>query len=403
MNTHRQPSAAAIPPLPWRRRSVAVGLVLSGALLLGNVGLAFALARADSDVSSVAKGYSLAITAVRDKSSFAPRAVVDTPSGMFVLDFGGWVKNRGRLLTVDSKTGTLRVVLKGLDRPHGLALGSDGLLYVGESTRIFRVDPASPATTRKLVVTLPAKAGEWKHPLTQFAWLSDGSMLVNNGSRTDNCAQDKGKLCAEAQGPVPAGSILRVLPGETKPTQTYVSGLRNSMGIAVHKSGTVIQAENSRDSIDNADPSLNDAALPHDELNVLTKGAVYGWPYCFDAQRNAPEFPTFDCKNDSVTPTVLLPAHSAPLGLTYWTPPGQTRELLVVALHGYRDTGHRLLGFNVDVLGRPVGEPTELVRWKGDGDAADEIPGPVGLSVARDGTLLIADDRRGMLLTLRAQ
>ena len=356
--------------------------------------------KADVDARSVAKGFSLSVLRFKIAPVKAPRAVVDTAIGVFVLDFGGWVQNRGRLVRMTRGGAGVEVVFKGLDRPHGMAVGPDGLIYVGESSRIFRFDPKNPTATRKIVVTLPPKPGEWKHPLTQFAWLKDGTMIVNNGSRTNNCGSDRSKVCTEVGGQLPAASLLRVMPGGARASGVLATGLRNSMGIVVHASGTIVQAENSRDSIDEADPSLSDSQLPHDELNVIAPGANYGWPYCFDDQRNSPEFPTFACSAKTQRPTVLLPAHSAPLGLAYWTPRGG-REVLVVALHGYRDTGHRLMAFNVDPSGRPVGDPTELVRWAGDGESVDEIPGPVGISVARDGALLIADDRRGKILELR--
>ena len=380
-----------------RRRLLAVAILLLVAF--SNSPIALASQNIDRDAEFVAPGYTLSVGRSRDKMMQFPRSALQVGDSIFVLDFGGWVKNRGRLLRMKNDFSVTSIVFRGLDRPHGLALGPDGLVYVGESTQIFSFDAKNPQQTRKLAVSLPSKPGTWKHPLTQFAWLPDGSMLVNNGSKSDNCQAGKGaNRCPETLGFEPAGSLLTVPVGSRRPNGVFASGLRNSMAILVHRSGTVIAAENSRDAINDADPTLDDAKLPHDELNVITSGSTYGWPYCFDKQRNAPEFPSYDCSK-TVAPTVLLPAHSAPLGATYWRR-NAAPELLVIALHGYRDTGHRLVAFNVDSSGRPVGASIELVRWKGDGAADDEIPGPVGLSVSSSGSLLISDDRRGKLLTL---
>lgn len=384
--------------------------LLGGSALSFWVGGAAAANTDDVDIVGVSPGTKVSVVARRGSAnSFAPRAALETPQGLFILDFGGWVKGRGKLYLASPSPGAARtVVLTGLDRPHGMAVGPDGWVYVGEVTKIFRFDPKNPRATKQTVATLPSRPGTWKHPLTQFAFGTDGALFVNHGSRTDNCANDKRSMCAEAEGSasrLPAGIVLRGAFGSGKvsgPLKKYAVGLRNSMGIAVHSSGTILQAENSRDAIDLADPKLSDEALPHDELNVLIPNGNYGWPYCFDAQRNSPEFRTYPCKTKTVAPTILLPAHSAPLGLAYWKRPGKP-EVAVVALHGYRDTGHRLVTYNVDAKGIPSGAATELVTWAGEDGAADEIPGPVGISVTADGGLLVADDRRGMIVKVTSQ
>ena len=132
----------------------------------------------------------------------------------------------------------------------------------------------------------------------------------------DSCA---GPSCATADGRV------------TAPLAVSASGLRNWMGLAVHSSGAIVQAENSHDWIHQADPKLSDDELPHDELNVLVRGGNYGSPYCFNDERNTPKTPKFVCRTKSTPPAVLLPAHSAPLGMTYWKRPGKP-EVLVVAI-----------------------------------------------------------------------
>ena len=359
----------------------------------------------DVDVATVAPGLNLQVLQRRGTGSFAPRAVVDTPAGMFILDFGGWSKNRGSLVKTARTPGATRTILqRKLDRPHGMQIGPNESLLIGEVGAIQTVALANPAAKRRFV-SLPARPGAWKHPLTQFVIASDGSLLVNHGSVSDNCEGSKSATCAEAEGPKGAGVILRysVKNGLVSASPSlHARGLRNSMAMVVHPTGTVIAAENSRDAIEDADPSLNGDELPHDELNVIVAGSNYGWPYCFDAQRNAPEFRKYACKS-TVAPTVLLPAHSAPLGMTYWKRPADSNPILVVALHGYRATGQRLIGFATNERGVPVGDSIELVRWKGEADSADEVPGPVGLSVARDNALLIADDRRGMILELTAK
>jgi glucose/arabinose dehydrogenase len=162
--------------------------------------------------------------------------------------------------------------------------------------------------------------------------------------------------------------------------------------LSVHHSGTVLQGENSRDFIDDADPALSDQELPHDELNVIVKGKNYGWPYCYDNRRNSPEFRAFPCA-DTVAPVRLLPAHSAPLGMVYWG------DRLIVGYHGYRDTGHRLVSFPIDARGVPNGPSIELIGDWAEKDA-QLAGGPVGVAPAPDGSLWLTDDRNNVVLRL---
>ncbi len=122
-----------------------------------------------------------------------------------------------------------------------------------------------------MVTAIPAKTATWKHPLTQFAFTNDASLLVNFGSRTDNCAKERRPVCKEAATAAQVLAAPFVDGRVTAPLAVFASGLRNSMGLAVHSSGTIVQAENSRDFIDQADPKLSDDELPHDELNVLVR------------------------------------------------------------------------------------------------------------------------------------
>ena len=123
----------------------------------------------------------------------------------------------------------------------------------------------------------------------------------------------------------------------------------------------------------------------------------------------SPEFRTFAC-GKTTKPFRLLPAHSAPLGLTYWTGPNAPAPFagrLIVSLHGYRETGHRLIAFDVDAQGRPVGEPITVIDDWAEKDLADgetqNLGGPVGVIPMPDGSLLVADDRNNIIVSLRAR
>ena len=353
----------------------------------------------------------------------APRGLLAlSDARIFVTEFS-WTKGQGRLSRLDrNSTGAWRrtVVFSGLDRPFGLALGPDNKAYVGVAGSVFRFDPTVDKPTREDVIggrsATPRLPARGLHPLTQLLFTQDRSLLVGLGSDTNNCEKSKGRpACPSAIGRDAVAVVRRYdmtwPEGRVGPWSLVARGLRNSMGLAEHRSGTVVQVENGRDDITEADPKLDDETLPHDELNVLDRTTVndYGWPHCYDNAVPSPEFRRFAC-GKTTKPFRLLPAHSAPLGLTYWTGPNAPTAFagrLIISLHGYRNTGHRLIAFDVDAQGRPVGEPINVIDDWGEKDLADgetqNLGGPVGVIPLPDGSLLVADDRNNIIVSLRAR
>jgi len=170
-------------------------------------------------------------------------------------------------------------------------------------------------------------------------------------------------------------------------------------------SGAIIQAENSRDSINKYEASLaaQEGDLPHEELNVIVEGGNYGWPYCYDNGSPNPEYRgRVDC-SQFTNPALLLPGHASPLGMTYYTGsmlPGAYKNNLIVTFHGYRANGHRLVMVPVDANGVPGGgEPLDIIRgWDKSGDGADPLGSPVDVLQANDGSLYVTEDKNGDVL-----
>jgi glucose/arabinose dehydrogenase len=337
-----------------------------------------------------------------------PRGVVPLKDGtVLVAEMIGWGSKSGRItaLVPDGKGHYAKQqILKGLKEPHGLALGPDGRIYVGVVGGVKRFDPADPEKTVEDVIggkaAVKGPPGDGLHPLVSLIFTTRKTLLANVGSASNNCEHANGDLpqpdqiCPETRAPAGHGLVREYEfdweTGKAKGWTVFAEGLRNSLALAEFpESGLILQAENSRDSIDDVMPELgDDEALPPDGLNELVAGGRYGWPYCYGANIPSPEYLHWNCTGYH-PPLVPLPAHAAPLGMAYWN------GGLAVGYHGYRNNGHRIVWFPIDADGRPQDRPKELVfDWEKPQGA------PVDLKAGADGALYVTEDRNGTVLRL---
>ncbi len=349
-----------------------------------------------------------------------------------VTDLGAWEGARGAVWRLRAKSGdaaSVERLLDGLHLPHAIARGPDGRVYVGEMSRIIRFDPEAgdpAASVEEVVGGLPDnRLHAHRHPLSKFVFLADGSLLVNVGAPSDQCAGDDARTasgdCAQSEGDADAASLRlyrRDAGGRWGPGyEVFARGLRNSVALAVHASGTVLQAENSYD--------FETRWSPYEEINVIEAGRHYGWPYCADLVQAAPAWPerTEWCRSDAhAAPALLLPPHAAPLDMLWYHgamfPALQGR--LLMSWHGHRSVGGRIASFAVDARGVPVPDARprfpvygQGMRAYGMGPAATPVvltpgwgrsPGlrpqgsPVGRAGADDGAIWATDDRAGLVI-----
>jgi glucose/arabinose dehydrogenase len=363
-----------------------------------------------------------------------PRSLVQIDEHTWlVTDLGAWDRPRGAVWKLQSKrdeAAILTPLLRGLNLPHALALGPDGLAYVGEMSQIIRFDPAAsdPAKTVEVVIAgLPDnKLHSNRHPLSKFVFAPDGALLVNIGAPSDQCVDNRGRApgnaCPESEEGEQAASIRRyerIAPGRWSQSYTvHARGLRNSVALAVHSSGTIVQAENSYD--------FDTRWAPFEELNVIESERHYGWPYCADMKTPTPAWKSHKASWCSSAahqpPAILLPPHAAPLDMLWYEGSmfPNLKGRLLMTWHGFRSVGGRIASFAVDAQGIPV--PDENARFPiyggkarlyGMGPAAtpvvlttswervqDRRPqgSPVGLAVAKDGSIWATDDRAGLVI-----
>lgn len=346
-------------------------------------------------------GYCVGLVADERQGLKFPRRLLEVAPGRFwLVDMGGWDAGRGRLLEMTLAPGavTVKVLADKLDRPHGLALGPDGKAYVAEATRIWR-SPVSAFAREVVIDKLP---GDGSHPLKEIAFGGDGKLYVNVGSSSDNCrndAQQQPLPCPDSAAAQPRAAVYEARfdgAGKLESFKPFATGLRNSMALTVlrqsGKADIVLQGENSVD--------YPEADKPHEEFNILTAGANYGWPYCLGNREPARGYEgRFDCKT-TTAPAALWPAHTAPLQMLVAPAASPWAGQLLVTWHGYKPAGRRVMAFKLDQAGKIAGKGTELL---GDWAAKPGIRpqgAPTGITIDAAGRLLVLEDRNKTVLLL---
>ena len=274
-----------------------------------------------------------------------------------------------------------------LDRPHGLLWHNDRL-YVAEPARLLELrdtdNDAKADQARVILEGLPDDGGHWTRSL---AMGKDGSLYLSIGSRCNACEEPDQRRA----------SVLKIDP-ETGSTESYATGLRNSVGLTFSADGLSLWAsDNGRDHLGED--------LPPDEINRLVAGGNYGWPYCFGAQVPDPALGNSAICRETLPLAVALQAHSAPLGITFGdqlAAPLKYRNSLFVALHGSWNrrvpTGYKLVRIPF-VDGLPAGKAEEFLSgWLADGQAWGRPVAPV---VGPDGALYLSDDRANAIYRIR--
>jgi len=315
-----------------------------------------------------------------------PRGLLAAPNGDVFLS----ERNAGKITLLRDAAGTGKAdqrftFVSGFVKPQGMAI-KDGWFYFSDQMAVWRV-PYKPGQTAggkpERVTIAPDLRNSGMHATRSIAVAPDGTVFVEMGSH-DNISDFK-----------PGAEVFRV---DAKGNLVeYASGIRNPVGIAFYP-GThdLFVAANERDGLgDN---------LPPDYFTYVKPGGFYGYPYSYSGKNPDPDWGAKrpDLVAKAITPDVLFPAHSAPTGLTFYEgasfPAGYKGDAFV-SLHGSWNTsvphGYKVVRIHMKD-GRVADHGFENFLtgfWDGKTTNPPKVWGrPVGLTVAKDGSLLIADD-----------
>jgi glucose/arabinose dehydrogenase len=287
----------------------------------------------------------------------------------------------------DGRAEMITTFAEGFSRPHGMAF-RPGWLYVADTLRVWRI-PYQPGDT---------SARGAPEPVTQEGAIGPGSghwtrniVFSPDGIRFFLAVGSRGNIDVE---PDTRAAILE-FAADGSFRRVVAGGLRNPVGIALRPGTSELWAVvNERDG-------LGDGLVP-DYLTRVVDGAFYGWPYAYIGPNPQPGYAERrpDLVSRARVPDLLFQSHSAPLGLAFYTGgsfPPEYRGDAFVALHGSwnaaKPTGYKIVRVPFRD-GQLAGHYENFATgfWHDGVDTAHVWGRPVGLVVAADGALLIADD-----------
>jgi hypothetical protein len=345
-----------------------------------------------------------------------PRIIRIAPNGdIFVAE-----TRAGRIRVLRAADGAAKpsaneVFASSLRGPFGIAFfprdDNPQFVYVANTDSVVRFayhsgDLRASAAPETVIASLPHGYG---HSTRDIAFTADDRrILVSVGSASND---------GEGLGAPPGGlefwsrehapgaiwgyetdraAVLSFDP-DGKDKKIFATGIRNCVGLAIQpQSGAPWCSTNERDG-------LGDNLVP-DYVTRVRENAFYGWPWFYiggnEDPRHKGERP--DLKERVTIPDVMLQAHSASLGMTFYAGnnfPAEYRGDGFAAEHGSwnrsKRTGYKVIRIRMKD-GVPTGEYEDFVTGFVVNDS-DVWGRPVGVAAAHDGALLVSEDGNGTI------
>ena len=333
-----------------------------------------------------------------------PRFLLAAPNGdIFVVESRA---NQIRVLrdTKDSgRPDTNEIFTEhGLNRPFGIAFyppgGEPQFLYVANTDGVIRFpyrngDLKARGPAERLGAHLSGGAAHLRsggHWTRDIVFSPDGKkMYVSIGSRAN---------VSDSAAEADRARIFEFNPDGTG-QKVYAWGIRNAVGIAFRPGTNELwMSTNERDEIGED--------LPPDYISSVRPGGFYGWPWFYIGNHPDPHHKGKhpELADKVIVPDVLVEAHSATLNLCFYTGdqfPAEYKGDIFAAFHGswnrMKRTGYKVVRVPFDhSTGKARGEYEDFLT--GFVTPEGKVWGrPVGITVAKDGGLLISEDGNGTI------
>lgn len=325
-----------------------------------------------------------------------PRFMAVGPDGvLYVADRGN-----DRIVALpdtngDGQADEIRVLADGLNNPHNMIYHEEAW-YVAVTEGVVRlVDEDGDGTADSQTTLIDTYLPPGQHSSRTIAFLPNGRLLISAGSTCNVCEEEDPRRAAITSYDSPVGQDQ--LAGE----KIYATGLRNAVGLAIHpETGQLWVTNNGRDLLGDD--------VPPETVYIVEEGSDYGWPSCHSGTVLDPEFGFAGACEAAGQPIVSMQAHSAPLGLTFYTGdafPVEYQGDLFIAFHGSWNrrvpTGYKVVRVPLDGSS-PIGPVEDFATGWLNSDTTSNGR-PVDVTVGADGALYVSDDKGGFIYRIYAE
>lgn len=291
-----------------------------------------------------------------------------------------------------SDSDEINVVASDLPYVHGITF-NNGNVYLATDTKALVAPYAGSGNLGALSEIISDLPTGGQHPNRTLAFGPDGMLYITIGSTCNACDETDPE----------SATIVRAQP-DGSAREVFAVGLRNTIGFGWHPvSGEMWGMDHGSD--------WRGDDQPPEELNRLEFEGNYGWPWCFADQQvdlyiavpppgGGGREPY--CEK-TLAPALTYTAHSAPIGMIFYTAdqfPAEYRNDAFVAMRGSwnrsEPSGYEI----VRVHFGDDGQPTEFETFLSGFLIREQLANfgrVAGLVVAPDGSLLLAEDTNGII------
>jgi glucose/arabinose dehydrogenase len=283
---------------------------------------------------------------------------------------------------------------------HGLCFAPDGALYLAERNKVSRFEKAEanwrdPASHVRVIVKpgdLIPRAEQSRFHSTRVCRIGpDGKLYISLGQPHNVAPREKLAL----YGKTGIGGIIR-MDQDGGGREVFARGIRNSVGMDFNP------ADGSLWFTDNQVDGMGDH-IPPEEINRAARaGLHFGFPWYGGGHVRTHEYANDTPPPDVVFPEVEEPAHTANLGMRFYTGsmfPERYRGGIFSAQHGSwnssKPVGALVIFTKIGPDGR--GGESEVFAQGWNTGAAQYLGRPVDVAELADGSLLVTDDQNGAI------
>jgi glucose/arabinose dehydrogenase len=276
----------------------------------------------------------------------------------------------------------------GMPGVHGIAI-HDGRVYLATTKEVSVAEIKSDGTfgDRRVIVGSLPDGGQ--HSARTIGIGPDNMLYISVGSDCNACAEPDGEHATLLRAPLEGGART-----------VFARGLRNTIGFDWDPVTRELWG------MDNGIDYAGDEEPP-EELNRLTQGGDYGWPFRYGDNRvnrlfDRVKVSKSEFEKQTSAPVLTYDAHAAPIGMVFYAGgafPADYRESAFVALHGSWNrasaTGYKVVRI-VFRDGKPERFEDFLTGFLVNSGKA-YVGRPAGVAIGKDGALLVSDDSNGVI------